>query len=116
MSKNISELISDLRGGRSYQQLSEDCGGIPSYARLAAMVREGITVFPTVESIHGLAKGLEVSQAEIVDACGVSLKLWAETKQREAISLPRGAGNLTQAQKAAVVGIVREFIKANAGA
>ncbi|MGQ3384450.1 hypothetical protein [Glutamicibacter sp. TV12E] len=113
MAKPIEQLITELRGRRTYKELSDDCDGIPSTGRLSAMVKEGIESYPAMNSIRGLAKGLSVTEQDIVDACSVSLGFLQEGITRQAIALPNGAEKLTDSQKALVVSIVREFITAN---
>lgn len=115
MTLTIDQLITELRGNRTYEQLAEDCGGFPSFSRIAAMAKKGITAFPSPETIQGLARGLGVSTGDIVESCGASLGLWEEGKNRTPIALPQGSEKLTATQKAAIVGVVREFIKSNQG-
>lgn len=115
MAKNISELIQELIGKRTYEQLAKDCGGVPSKARLYTFVRDPIKNFPAPDSIQGLAKGLGVTEFDIVQACAVSIGLWSEKNKQPGISLPEGSETLTQTQKTFVVGLVREFMAANQG-
>lgn len=115
MAKNIADLITELRGTRTYKELSEDCGGLPSTARISSMVKNPMNSFPSPETIRGLAKGLGVTELDIVTSCGVSMTLWDDDNTHMPISLPHGAEKLTRSQKNVIVSVVREFMTANQG-
>lgn len=114
MQGGIGELITSMLGGRTYAQLSKDCGGSPTIGRISGMVTDGIGGFPTMTTVNGLAKGLGVSPQAIVQACGTSLGLWTTGTFSDAVlPLPTEAANLTSGQRNAVVAVVREFINSN---
>lgn len=114
MRGGIGELIKSMLGGRTYKQLSEDCGGTPTIGRISGIISDGITGFPTMTTIEGLAKGLGVSKQTIVQACGVELGLWESGAfLNAALPLPQGAEELSAGQRNAVVAVVREFITSN---
>ncbi|WP_102158733.1 hypothetical protein [Zhihengliuella halotolerans] len=113
MSLGIAELVLSLKGGRSYDQLSADCGGVPTPSRLNGFVTAQIKSFPNLETITGLSKGLGVAPEQIVAAIGVTLGLWEDSEFTPALMLPRGTESLTDGQRSAVVAVVREFVRAN---
>ena len=114
MQGGIGELITSMLGGRTYKQLSEDCGGTPTIGRISGLVSDRITGFPTMTTIEGLSKGLGVSKQSIVQACGVQLGLWEPGIALDiSMPLPRGAEDLSAGQRSAVVAVVREFINSN---
>lgn len=114
MRGGIGELIKSMLGGRTYKQLSEDCGGAPTIGRISGIVSDGITGFPTMTTIEGLAKGLGVNRQTIVQACGVELGLWEPSAfLNTTLPLPDGAQDLSAGQRNAIVAVVREFISCN---
>lgn len=115
MPSRFGDLIVRLKGTRTYEQLSEDCGGLPSSARIQQMATKPQTNFPAVESIKGLAKGLGVKPVVLLAACGQDFELLSENDLNSSagLLLPEGADKLTNAQQSVVVGMVRELVKSN---
>lgn len=114
MTSPIGKLILVLKGDRSYEQLSKDCGGSPTSGRIQQLASRQQNTFPSPESIRGLAKGLGVKPYIIVQAVGASLDLWDENEPTgNAMALPEGAEHLTTGQHSAVVSMIRELVKGN---
>lgn len=112
---NLSELIDTHRGGRSYTELSRDCGGSPTDKRLQQMVRTQIKNFPDPVTVVALAKGLRVSQSAIVLASAESLGLDVRTSTPRLLELlPVSAARLTEPQAAALAHLVRTFVEVEA--
>lgn len=116
MTTGIQGLIASLKGGRSYARLAEDCGGHPTGARIQQMAVGNLTVFPSPESIRGLAQGLGVGTGAVVQACAVTLGLAGEQGQGDPVMLPDIAETLTADQRRLVVSLVRELAKVPRGA
>lgn len=115
MNIGISELITSLKGQRSYEQLSADCGGAPTGARIQQMVKAKLNVFPSPESIRGLSRGLGIRPSVIISACSVTLGLVSESEQvGESLLLPDVAQMLTPTQRHLIVTMVRELAAKNA--
>lgn len=115
MQSSIGELILRLKGERTYEQLSKDCGGQPSQGRIQQMTTKHQTGFPSVESIRGLAKGLGVKPAVILAALGKDFELLTDgdLSTNSNLPLPEGSESLTSSQHSAVVSMVRELVKSN---
>lgn len=108
---NLSQLIDAHRGGRSYTELSRDCGGAPTDKRLQQMVRGTIKNFPDPPTITALAKGLRVSPTAVLLAAGESLGLDVSSSMPRVVELlPASARDLTEQQAAAVAHLVRTIV------
>lgn len=70
---NLSDLITERKAGRSYEQLSKECGGTPTSKRLQQIATNDIKSFPDPETIRGLARGLKVSERAVLSAAAESL-------------------------------------------
>lgn len=107
---DLSELIDTHRGGRSYPELSRDCGGSPTDKRLQQLVRSPIKNFPDPGTVVALARGLKVSQSAVVLAAAESLGLDVRSPTLRLVELlPVGARDLTEPQAAAIAHLVRTF-------
>lgn len=110
---NLSELIDTHRGGRSYVELSRDCGGTPSDKRLQQIVRTPIRNFPDPPTIAALAKGLRVPASAVVLAAAESLGLDVGSSMPRLVQLlPAGARHLSEQQAAAIAHLVQTIVDA----
>lgn len=114
MTSTIGELILDLKGDRSYEQLSRDCGGAPTPGRIQQLATKTQNTFPSPETIKGLARGLGVRPIVIVQALGSSLDLWDPSEPtRHSMALPDGTDNLSAGQRISIISMVRELVNSN---
>lgn len=113
MTSGIPGLIASLKGRRSYHQLAKDCGGAPTGARIQQMATGHLSVFPSPESIRGLAVGLGIQPGVVVQACAVTLGLMEGDDASDPMLLPDVAARLTEDQRHLVVSLVRELAAAN---
>lgn len=72
---NLQDLIAERKAGRSYEQLSRDCGGAPTAARLQQIATTPLRSFPDPDTIRSLATGLRVPQRAVLTASAESLGL-----------------------------------------
>lgn len=108
---NLAALIADRKGTRSYDRLSEDCGGTPSSGRLHQMATRTLKNFPDPDSIRGMANGLGVTVTDIVMASARSLGLSVYTGNDPSALSIGGAGELPDSAKETLTTVAREFIK-----
>ena len=116
MSNTLEELIQVMRGSRTWDELSRDCGGSPTGARLQSIAKNGIQAFPGPDTITAIAQGLSLHPKHVVVAAAESLGLWDSGRSAGSrdIVLPRYAETLTEEQMRAIHGVIREFAKVNA--
>lgn len=116
MTQDLADLLSTYRGERTWKELSQDCGGVPSASRLANMSRQPIEGFPVVEAIKNMATGLGVPTHRVVEACSVSLGLKGTDAGPEGrpFVLPDYASTLTESQRRIIMSMAREFAQLNA--
>lgn len=107
----LAGLIADRKGTRSYDRLSDDCGGTPSSGRLHQMATKPLKNFPDPESIRGMAQGLGVTVTDIVMASARSLELPVYTGNDPSALSIGGAGELDDSSKEALSTVAREFIR-----
>lgn len=107
----LAGLIADRKGTRSYDRLSDDCGGTPSSGRLHQMATKPLKNFPDPESIRGMARGLGVTVTDIVMASARSLELPVYTGNDPSALSIGGAGALDDSAKEALAAVAREFIR-----
>ncbi|WP_432794458.1 hypothetical protein [Rhodococcus ruber] len=107
----LAGLIADRKGTRSYDRLSDDCGGTPSSGRLHQMATKPLKNFPDPESIRGMAQGLGVTVTDIVMASARSLELPVYTGNDPSALSIGGAGDLDDSSKEALATVAREFIR-----
>lgn len=88
----LAELILDRKGGRSFERLSEDCGGAPAGRRLQQLTNTARPMknFPDPESITAMARGLGVSTTEVVLASARSLGVTVATADATALVIADG--------------------------
>lgn len=104
MSNDLRDLIVGTKGDRSYEQLSRDCGGVPTAKRLHQLATAQLKNFPDPPTIQGLARGMGVSVTEVVLASARSLELPVRDLGDVATIDPTG---LTPEQADAVRHVVR---------
>lgn len=111
----ISELIGTLKGSRTYDQLAEDCGGVPTPGRIQQLATRPQNTFPSPDTVRGLAKGLRTSPMTVISACATSLGLGGDTaSSRLTAMLPPGAETLDNAQLNLVLALIQQFADCNA--
>lgn len=106
--ETMQRLIADLRGDRSFDRLSRDCGGVPQLNRLHRMATKELRGFPEPETIRGLSRGLNVSATRIVMACARSLGLNVLDSDPDELVL-QGAGALPQESKDLLMSMSRQL-------
>lgn len=106
---NISNLILNLKGDRTYDQLSADCGGIPTAGRIQQMATRPQKVFPAPDSLRGLSRGLRVSPMVVLSAFATSLGLGGDEPSKLASLLPPEANQLTDGQVAAILHLIQQM-------
>lgn len=81
MTHTLTDLILAHKGDRSFEQLAEDCGGVPSAGRLHRMVTKPHYMMPNPATVRGLGRGLGVPHMTVVRAAasGLGLLLVAAT-------------------------------------
>lgn len=89
----LADLILVRKGTRSYAKLSLDCGGFPGASRIHQIVSGPLNDFPSADTIRGLARGLAVSETEVILAAARSLGLRVATSTPSDLVL-NGAGLL----------------------
>jgi hypothetical protein len=72
---NLQQLIEANRRGRFNHQLAADCDYIPGEGQWARYSQGSIVAVPGVDSLHGIAKTLNVSVLEVYLAVGRTLGL-----------------------------------------
>jgi hypothetical protein len=92
----------DRKGGRSFERLSEDCGGVPAGRRLQQLANGNRPMknFPDPESITAMARGLGVSTTEVVLASARSLGVTVAAADATALTIADGGTLPAQAQEA----------------
>lgn len=112
---SIAALLAQYRDrtGASYDDMERSLGGAISRGRLQQYVTKPPKGFPDPENIQHLADLLHVSVTTILEAFAVSLGLTVEDRRPLlAISLPPGTDNLTDRDRAAIIGVVRQLVEA----
>lgn len=107
-SSSLRSLIRNLRGDRNNLELSRDCGGYPTQSRLQQISTAPIKLFPDPDTIRGLARGLNVTVAEVLGACAKDLGLNVGTPDESALVLA-GARELPESSQAVLIAVSREF-------
>lgn len=105
---DIAALIRTTKGDRTYDQIAVDCGDEPSSKRLQQIATSPPKEFPKPETVRALARGLRVSERQIVLAWSESLGIrTAEDGGRLAQLLPPSAAHLDDEQIAAVLAVIK---------
>lgn len=109
----LARLILDRKDGRSFQRLSDDCGGQPAARRLQQMTvgSRPMHHFPDPETIQAIATGLDVSTADVVLACARSLGL--DVDAAGGSLLVAGAGALPETARQAVFTVAQALVDAH---
>lgn len=106
--KALRRLISERRGDRNNNELSRDCGGIPTQSRLQQIANNAIKTFPDPDTIRGLARGLNVTVEQVIAACAADLSLPMGTPDDSALVLG-GARYLPESSQQLLVNLSREL-------
>ncbi|RRQ26270.1 hypothetical protein DK926_18660 [Rhodococcus sp. Eu-32] len=108
--RTLSELIADRKGTRSYERLSQDCGGTPTAKRLHQLATKQQRNFPDPPTIRGLALGLGVSVTDVVMAAARALGLSVGVgNDPHALTLPL-AGDLPASARESIESVSRELV------
>ncbi|HEX9089775.1 MAG TPA: hypothetical protein VF867_19945 [Arthrobacter sp.] len=109
----LARLILDRKMGRSFEKLSEDCGGEPAGRRLQQMTNTGRPMrnFPDPDTIAALARGLGASEKEVLHACARSLGLRVGHDER-ALTIA-GAGDLPEDAVRSIMDVARALMSAH---
>lgn len=108
----LRELILNRKGTRSFDDLSKACGGSPTGKRLHQLVSRPMKNFPDPDTIKGLARGLNVSQTEVLLAAARSLGLRV-TEADDTVLVLQEAGTLPQDRQELLMSISRALIEGN---
>lgn len=112
---NLAQLILDRKMGRSFERLAEDCGGMPAGRRLQQMAngKRPMKNFPDPDTIKAMAKGLAVSESEIILASARSLGFEVDSTGSGELNIP-GAGGLPGDARKAILDVARALMNAHA--
>lgn len=110
---NLQELISLRKGDRSYERLSEACGGYPGGPRIHQLATTEIKGFPDPSTIRGLAKGLGVTEMTVLLATAESLGLDIKMPGGDgwAALLPAGTTKIPAYFRDAILTVVHSAIQ-----
>ena len=108
----LPELILNHKGTRSFDDLSRACGGSPSGKRLHQMVSRPMRSFPDPDTIKGLARGLNVSQMDVLLAAARSLGLRVSDSDNSVLVLQE-AGTLPPERQELIISVARALIEGN---
>jgi hypothetical protein len=110
--ETLRSLILEMKGDRSFERLSRDCGGIPKANRLNTLAAgQQINNFPDPPTIKGLSRGLNVSVTRVVLAAARSLDLNVSDSDPDELVL-QGAGALPPESKQLLVSMSRQLLTA----
>lgn len=109
----LANLILQRKGGRSFERLSEDCGGMPAGRRLQQMTNASRPMrnFPDPETITAIARGLGVSTKDVILASARSLDIKVDAAEAEALVIP-DARSLPASAQLAIMDMARELLAA----
>lgn len=108
---NLAALIADRKGTRSYEKISQDCGGLPTAKRVHQLATKPQKNFPDPDTIRGLARGLGVTITDVVMAAARTVNLPVYTGNDPSALSIGGAGDLDDEAKEALSKVAREFIR-----
>lgn len=108
---NLAALIADKKGTRSYEKISQDCGGLPTAKRVHQLATKPQKNFPDPDTIRGLARGLGVTITDVVMAAARTVELPVYTGNDPSALSIGGAGELDDSAKEALSKVAREFIR-----
>ena len=108
----LQQLIKDRKGDRSYQRVSKDSGGKPTFQTLASLAEKPMKSFPSKETIEGLERGLGVPAREIILAAARSLNI---NVSGDADLVIAGAGRLPVASQALLYSMAHEMLNLQEG-
>lgn len=113
MTTTLQDLITTRRGTRTYEQLSNDCGGHPSAGRLQQMATKPQQSFPNPETLRGLSLGLRVNPIIVLGAFAASFGIEGEETPSLVSMLPPGVQTLDSGQVNTVLTVVQQMIHDN---
>lgn len=108
---DLATLIANAKGGRSYDRIAADAGGVPTSARLQQLATKPLKNFPDPDTIRGLARGLSTSVTEVVAACAASLGLSMHLGADPDALVIGGAASLPPSAREAITAVAREMLK-----
>lgn len=108
----LAELILNHKGTRSFDDLSRACGGSPTGKRLHQMVSRPMRSFPDPDTIKNLARGLNISQMDVLLAAARSLGLRVTDADNSVLVLQE-AGTLPPERQELLISIARALIEGN---
>lgn len=106
---DLQQLLLERKGGRSYDRLSEDCGGIPTDKRLNQIAKHGIKNFPDAATIEGLSTGLNVSVTSVVLSAARSLGLKVGVTDPDSLTIA-GVSKLPSSAQNLIVTLAQEMV------
>lgn len=106
---DLQQLILDRKGGRTFDRLSDDCGGLPTDKRLIQITKNGIKNFPDAVTLEGLAKGLNVSVTAVVLAAARSLGLAVGVTDPDSITIA-GVSKLPYTSQQLIITLGQEMV------
>lgn len=106
---DLQQLIIDRKGGRTFDRLAEDCGGVPTAKRLVQITKHGIKNFPDAATIEGLSVGLNVSVTSVVMSAGRSVGLRVGVTEPDSITVP-GVSKLPSTARNLIVSLAQEMV------
>lgn len=107
---DLAELIHAHKGGRTYRDLEDACGGRLSHQRWGQLASIQPRTFPTPDTIVAVAAGLGVSERVVLLAAGESLGLHTGHRSRLADLIPEAADHLPQSAINAIVHLVNTML------
>lgn len=108
---NLRDLVRTQKGGRTFTQLSADCGGYPSDKRLQQLATSVQKNFVDPKTIKALARGLRVTEVAVVLAAAEDLGLDVERATPKVLDyMPPGVNELGEDQLFAIGNMIRSFI------
>jgi hypothetical protein len=108
----LAQLILNRKGSRSFDILSEDCGGTPAGRRIQQFTwdKREMKAFPDPDTIVGLAKGLAVTPEDVLLAAARSLGIPVREANMESLTIA-GAGTLSPSAQEALQFMAKELLK-----
>jgi hypothetical protein len=113
---DLSRLILDAKGARSYERMSADCGGNPTSKRLQQMATGPLKAFPDAETLEGIARGTGEPLTKVVLSAARSLGLRVYSSVDPNALVIGDASSLRPDQVEATRVLVRSFLASNRAA
>jgi len=110
--RNLRRLVLDLKGDRTYERLSRDCGGVPTAARLQQIATTSRPrTFPDPPTVRGLSRGLGVTVTDVILAAAAGLGLPVASVSDPSSVLLAGVGDLPKPTRDALLSVAREMVR-----